>query len=320
MRARNDERRGARAKAKSAKGSPPATEACLRALRCLCCDSVTRLSPISFLAVFLALPHVLAAADRPQMVFSSEQPTYFDDRTKEMVGAGGAQMKYGDLLLTADVIRYNSQTRVAVAHGHAVLTQAARRLLADTITFHLNEGTYTVENLRLGEFPLNVTGASASGDRNTVTVNGAKATYREPGPFVPTVRADRLVYAPGQRMEADGAHVGIGGVRPFGFTLFKQNLKEPLFSYISLTGGYRSSLGAILEMGLHLPVAEGFKVGADVGIYTARGVMFGPSASYGSTQGDTNVLGYIRSGFISDHGDRLTDILGNPVPKNRKSR
>lgn len=251
------------------------------------------------------------------MVFSSEQPTYFDDRTKEMVGPGGAQMKYGDLLLTADVIRFNSQTRVAVAHGHAVLTQGARRLLADTITFHLNEGTYTVENLRMGEFPLNVTGTRASGNRNTVTVNDAKATYHEPGPLVPTVRADKLVYSPGQKMAAEGAHAGIGDVRPFGFSFLQQNLKEPLFSYISLTGGYRSSLGAMLEAGLHLPVAEEFKVGADVGLYTRRGLMYGPSASYGSADANSAVWGYVRSGFISDHGDRLTDILGNPVPKNR---
>ena len=101
------------------------------------------------------------------------------------------------------------------------------------------------------------------------------------------------------------------------FRLFQQNLKEPLFSYVSLTGGYRASLGAIVETGLHLPVADGLKLGADIGIYTNRGLMFGPSASYGGSNGDTSVQGYIRSGFISDHGDRLTDILGNPVPKNR---
>ena len=289
----------------------------MRAPRRLCCGSVTRRLFIALSAVCLACPLVLRAADKPQMVFTSDQPTYFDGRTKEAVGVGNAQLAYGDLLLVADEIRYSTDTKIAIAHGHAVLTQGARRLLADSITFQLNDGTYSVQNLRMGEYPLNLTGSSATGDRHTITLNDAKATFHEPGPFVPTLRADRLIYAPDTKLQAEGANLGIGGLRPVGFNFFKQDLKEPLLSYVSLTAGYRASLGAYLESGLHLPVAEGFRLGLDLGIYTARGVMIGPAASYGNNQGDNTYQGYIRSGFISDHGDRMTDVLGNPVPKNR---
>ena len=287
------------------------------ALRRLCCGSVTRRLTLVLSAVCLACPFLGKAADRPQMNFSSEQPTYFDGRTKEAVGVGNAQLAYGDLLLTADEIRYSTATKIAVAHGHAILTQGARRLLADAITFNLVDGTYHVENLRMGEYPLNITGTSATGDKHTITLNDARATVHEPGPFVPTLRADKLVYAPDQKLQAESASIGIGGMRPITFSLFQQNLKEPLLSYVSLTGGYRASLGAYVESGLHLPVADGFRVGADVGVYTARGIMVGPAASYGGTSDDNTFRGYIRSGFISDHGDRLTDILGAPVPKNR---
>ena len=285
--------------------------------RRLCCGSVTRRLTLALSAVLFACPPLLRAADKPQMVFSSEQPTYFDGRTKEAVGIGNAQLAYGDLLLTADEIRYSTATKIAVAHGHAILTQGARRLLADAITFNLVDGTYHVENLRMGEYPLTLTGSSATGDKRTITLNEARATFHEPGPFVPTLRADKLVYAPDQKLEAEGASVGIGGMRPVVFNLFQQNLKEPLLSYVSLTGGYRASLGAYLESGLHLPVADGFRFGADLGIYTNRGLMIGPAASYGGTSEDNTFQGYVRSGFISDHGDRLTDILGKPVPKNR---
>jgi LPS-assembly protein len=278
---------------------------------------VTRRLLIALFAAFLACPPLLRAADKPQMMFSSEEPTYFDDRTKEAVFSGNAQLKYGDMLLTADNIRYNTGTRVAVARGHAILTEGARRLLADVITLHLTEGTYTVENLRMGEYPLNVTGASATGDRHTLTVNKAEATFSEPGPFVPTLHADQLVYSPGQKLQASSVSVGIGDVRPVVFDLFQQNLKEPLLSYVSLNAGYRASLGAYVEAGLNLPVADGVKFGADLGIYTNRGLMFGPAASYQGSDGDTSYKGFFRSGFISDHGDRLTDILGQPVPENR---
>ncbi len=260
---------------------------------------------------------MLQAANKPQMEFSSEQPTYLDDRTKEAVGVGNAQLAYGDLLLIADEIRYNTQTKIAVARGHAVLTQGARRLLADVVTYHLADGTYVVENLRMGEFPLSITAQSASGDKNAITLNQARATFHEPGPFVPTLRADRLIYSPGKRLQAMGASAGIGEVRPVIFGLFQQNLQEPLLSYVTATAGYRDSLGAYVITGLHLPAGDGLKFGADLGIYTARGVMIGPAANYGGTSGDTSYWGTIRSGFISDHGDRKTDILGQPVPENR---
>jgi LPS-assembly protein len=289
----------------------------LPAPRRLCCDSVTRRPLFALLAAFLACPALLQAADRPQLEFSSQQPTYFDDRTKEVVGIGNAQLAYGELLLTADEIRYNTETKIAVARGHAVLTQGARRLLAEVITYHLADGTYLVERLRMGEYPLNVSGASASGDKHSLTINDARATFHEPGPFVPTLRADRLVYAPGQRLQGEGASVGVGGVRPFVFGVFQQNLHEPLLSYVSLTGGYRASLGAYVETGLRLPVAEGVKLGAEVSLYSKRGVMFGPAASYSGTQEGAEFQGHLRSGFIRDHGKRLTDILGQPVPANR---
>lgn len=285
--------------------------------RRLCCGSVTRRLLLTLSAALLAAPLLLRAAERPQMVFTSEQPTYFDGKSKEAVGIGNAQLAYGDLLLTADEIRYSTETKVAVAHGHAIMTQGARRLLADVITFRITDGTYNVENLRMGEYPLNLTGTSATGDKRTITLNGAKATFHEPGPFVPTLRADKLVYAPGTNLQAQSANVGIGGLRPFNFSLLKQDLKEPLLSYVSTSAGYRDSLGVTLEAGLHLPVAEDFRLGLDLGIFTARGLMFGPAGSYNRTKGDNTFQGYFRSGFISDHGDRLTDILGNPVPKNR---
>jgi len=289
----------------------------LPTLRRLCCESVTCRLTLLLCAAFLACPLLLRAADKTQMVFSSEQPTYFDGRTKEAVGIGNAQLAYGDLLLTADEIRYNTATKVAIAHGHAIMTQGARRLLADSLTFNLNDGTYTVQSLRMGEYPLNLTGSSATGDKRNITLNDARATFHAPGPFVPTLRADKLVYAPGTKLQAEGASLGIGGVRPVTFSLFSQNLKEPLLSYVSLSAGYRASLGAYLESGLHLPVADGIRLGLDLGIYTARGVMIGPAGSYGNTQDENTFQGYVRSGFISDHGDRMTDVLGKPVPKNR---
>ncbi|MBS0662292.1 MAG: LPS assembly protein LptD [Verrucomicrobia bacterium] len=277
---------------------------------------IRRLRPLLLFAALGALPAL--GADAPaQPVFTSEEPTYFDGRTKEAVGVGHAQLTYGDLVVTADEIRYRTDIHVVIARGHATLTRGARRLLADTLTYHLDDGTYEVENLRMGEYPVYLTGTSATGDRNSLTVNHAEATIQEPGPFVPTLHADRLIYTPGQRLRAESANVGVGAVRPVIFGRFQQNLKEPLISYVSLTGGYRSSLGVTLDAGLHLPVQPGLKLGGDLGLYTHRGVMVGPSGTYEGTDPESPLHGFFKSGFIQDHGERLTDVLGRPVPANR---
>ena len=86
-------------------------------------------------------------------------------------------------------------------------------------------------------------------------------------------------------------------------------------SYLSASLGYRGNLGLFAEIGLHLPLAPGLQVGADVGLYSSRGVMVGPSGTYGSAHSD--IRGFFRSGYIRDHGDRKTDVLGRPVPRQR---
>ncbi|MDB6170471.1 MAG: Organic solvent tolerance protein [Verrucomicrobia bacterium] len=276
-----------------------------------------RRSLLLFLAAALVLGPLAAAADPAQPVFTSESPTVYDGKTNEVIGTGNAQLAYGDLLLVADTIRYNTVTRRVVATGHATLTRGPRRLLANVITYNLADNTYTLEDLRMGEYPLYITGSSASGDKSTLTINDARATVQEPGPFVPTLHAARIFYTPGQKLRAEGANLGVGEVRPVVFGLFQHNLNEPLISYVSLTGGYRASLGLIAEIGLHLPVTAGLQLGGDVGIYTNRGIMFGPSGSYHGGTEDSDYRGHFESGFIRDHGRRLLDVLGRPVPANR---
>ncbi len=238
-------------------------------------------------------------------------------RTQETVLTGNPRINYGTTLLTADEIRYNRRTGTAIARGHAQLTLGARRLVADVITYHQTDGTYTVENLRMGEYPFYVTGTSAAGNKDGLMIQNAVASWREPGPFIPTLQAQQLFYSSTQTMRAEQASVGVGDCRSFALGRYQQDLKAPVISYISGTGGYRSSLGAYADIGLHIPVTDGLKLGGDLGIYTSRGIMFGPSGSYKSVDDATDYSGYFRSGTIRDHGNRLLDILGQPIPSSR---
>jgi LPS-assembly protein len=240
-----------------------------------------------------------------------------DARTNETILTGNPRIEYGDVSLTADVLHYNPAGHVVVARGHAILSDGPRRLLADVITYHVDNGAYEVGDLRFGEYPFYLTGSSATGTKDSLVIHDVVASIPEPGGLIPTLHADRLFLSSVQKIRAEHASLGLGSVRPFSFGSFQHNFNDPLISYFSLGAGYRAALGAFTEIGLHLPVAPSLEVGGDLGVYTNRGVMIGPSGTYSGGTGDTEYEGSFGSGYIDDHGKRFTDILGRPVPHDR---
>jgi LPS-assembly protein len=241
----------------------------------------------------------------------------YDETTKEVVLTGDARFVDGDLLIEADEIRYQSSSGVAVATGHVRYTRGAERMLADSITYRRTDRSFALTDPRLGRYPYYISGTSASGTPRSVTVREATVTAREPGSFQPTVKAESLTYASDQTISAEKARVGIGHVQPISLPRFSHRLNLPYISYVSLTAGYRSSLGVYGEAGLHVPMGDETKLGGTLGVYTERGVMFGPSGHYEHRHAGRLIAGDFKSGFINDHGEKLTDILGRPVPENR---
>ncbi len=269
------------------------------------------------LLIFLSATASVIAAEPAVPSVAAEHSTT-STRTGETIFTGHPHADVGDARLTADELRYNSRTKIMVAAGHAVLTKGARRLLADLITYNITDGTYTVGDLRVGEYPVYLTGSSATGDANAIIVNDARATILEPGGLVPTLQAARLFFGADRRLHAESASVGVGPIRPIALRGFEHEVGRPLISNVSVTGGYRRSLGVYAQADLHVPVTKTLELGADLGLYSARGVMFGPSGNYASeADGGALYHGYFRSGFINDYGDRLTDVLGRPVPAHR---
>jgi LPS-assembly protein len=272
----------------------------------------------AFLLVLLAVTLRLAAqpAAAP-LEIQSDAPTSIDFVTGETILSGHARLGDGVVLLTADEIRYNAKTDTATAIGHVTLTRGPQRLLADKLVYQRRAQSFTAESIRVGRYPFYVSGTTAAGSLAEIIVDHATVTYREPGRWQPTVQSTRIVYTPGKNLRSENAHFGLGTAQPFPLLRFQQNLNEPLVSYLTFTGGYRKFLGAYAEGGLRIPLTEGVKIGGDVGLYTARGLMAGPSVSYIGEDDGRDLHGYFRSGFIRDHGDKLTDILGRPVPQAR---
>jgi LPS-assembly protein len=232
---------------------------------------------------------------------------------------GHMRISDGTFLLLADEgrIRQVGNARIATAIGHIQFTRGEIRLLADRLVYNMADGSFTAENLRFGSYPYFAEGFSAEGTRNEVTIRRAKLSYGEPGPWQPTIIADTVIIAPGQRVRTEKAAGGIGQMQPLPFPKFEHNIAQPLPIAVQLTGGFRRSLGIFADATLHVPVSPSVRLGADVGIFTNRGIMAGPSGRYEKFEAPDQLRGYFRSGYINDHGDKKTDLIGRPVPEER---
>ncbi|AWI09213.1 hypothetical protein CKA38_08150 [Ereboglobus luteus] len=244
-----------------------------------------------------------------------------DRATRDVVYTGDARFTQGIALLTADELRYNRAGNTAVARGHVVFTRGPMRMLADELVYNIADGTFSVEAPRLGEFPYYISGARASGSAQAVTLTEATVSYQEPGVFVPQLGAGSLTYTsgPDQRIHTSNTRIGIGAVPVIKLPRLSQGVGGN--SFIGNTSGrigYRGNLGAFLDLGTLVPVADGLRLGGDVGYYTKRGLLFGPAAAYDiATPGGGRMTGSLNTGYIHDNGNRLTDILDRPVPTDR---
>lgn len=267
------------------------------------------------LLIFAILALSLRAADlQPEI---NGRKSSIDSNTGDAVVSGDAVFTYGDARLTADEIRYNLKTQTATAKGSVTFTRGTRRLLADSLTYRLADQSYTAENLRFGDFPVYGSASAGSGTRTEMSLENARVSYREPGPWQPTLNAGKITYGPGDRIRAESAHAGIGQAQPLPFPKFQQRISEPLIPFVALSAGFRSSLGAYAEAGVRVPLNSSLKLGGDIAYYTERGLMLGPSGHYSGNRPGREIRGEFGSGFINDHGDKLTDVLGRPVTENR---
>ncbi len=251
----------------------------------------------------------------------ARQPELTADRSEfrggEAFYEGNARIADGAQLLVADRIVYQPTTQTAVATGNVAFTRGEVRLLADRLVYRLETGAFSAENIRLGSHPYFVEGASAAGSRTEITVQKATLSYGEPGPWQPTIAADSIVFSPGQQFRMVNMSAGIGSMQPIPIPRFEQNLRTPLVGSVNLNGGYRSSLGVFLEATVHAPVKPGLRLGADVGLYSNRGFMVGPSGRYEDPKNAAALRGFFRSGYINDHGDKGFDRLNRRVPEER---
>lgn len=305
----------------------------------LACDRRHDFAPRIVIRRFLTTLLVLcccatAGAQIPGLPQFSAQLTDTDPSTGDQVLTGNARLDYEGILLTADEIRYNLRTQTASARGHVVLTidnklaltsergsellpQGAKRLLADEIIFELKEKKFSGTRLRFGEYPLFIEASRVEGTPRDFAAYDAKMFYREPGLFGPTLTAEKISVVSREKVVAEKARLGTGNASIIPFRCIDQNVHDPIISHISAKIGRSGTLGYFADLGLHLPFAEGVNLGGDLGLYSSRGILFGPSGTYDITKTEHNYVGEFNTGYIHDNGNKGSDILGRPIHSDR---
>jgi LPS-assembly protein len=247
---------------------------------------------------------------------TSNAPIEYDDASKEVVALGGARLVYGEYTLLAAEIRYNQETGVATARGGITLTHGAVRVLAESGEYSTTDGIVRLRNVKAGMSPVFISAESAEGTVCEFTFTNAVVNYGEPGRMTPKITSRRITWMPGNRIESEGAGVKIGTVPVMGIPRFERGVNDS-FLDISLKGGYRRTLGPYVNVTALAPVSAEIELGAGIGLFGSRGVLIGPAADYESIGDGASLRGRFRSGYISDSGNRGTDILGDPIDSNR---
>jgi LPS-assembly protein len=258
-----------------------------------------------------------AAPNLASPVITSDETNVDFDGTGDFIGH--ARWTQAQLLLTADQMHFDRSTNTLIARGHVTLTNRDQRMLADYLEYRRNLGTFLARDVRIGRYPLYIQGETADGREDEMTIHNAIVTYTDPGAWKPSIKAKTIVYSPGHYLRSVRSLVGVNGAEVVPIGTFRDNLNSALHAdLLTFEFGYRSSLGGIATVGAHIPVGDGFRIGGDISEYTKRGIMMGPSGTYADPDGSNDWHGSFTSGFIDDHGDRLTDVLGNQIPSERE--
>ena len=109
---------------------------------------------------FFQVVHLLKAA-LPEL--SSIEPIEFDEAEQRLVAREDARLDFGDSRISADRIIYYQEYEIADAIGDVIISKDGYRLIADRLSYDIQEGTFSVDSIRTGQWPIYISGESAGG-------------------------------------------------------------------------------------------------------------------------------------------------------------
>ena len=261
----------------------------------------------------LALPAAL-----PEL--SSIEPLEYDEDAQRLVARGDARLEIGDSRLTADRITYYREFSLADAEGDVAVDRSGYRLLAEELSFDLENSVFSADLPRTGRWPFYLSAVSGGGEPGKASLRGATLYYGEPAaPFGLSISSDRVTYADGERptVSFEGATLRLGNVPFFYVPGFTHTLGDAPPYFFDFGGGQDSQLGTHVQTTTMLPVTDWLRAGANLDLYSKRGVLAGPALQYLHRAPDQQVSGSLSTGYINDQEEPEPDIFGEPIDADR---
>jgi LPS-assembly protein len=257
------------------------------------------------------------SASEPQL--SADDPITADFNTQELVARGNARFEHEEIVVEAEEIRFNQTTRVLTATGQVRVTRRGLRIVSERVTYQVDTREFSSGRFRAGSPPLFVEGESFSGNLDEFTLENARFHYLEPDAASPTLIVREARVQPGERVAGKGVRLRLPFLGGIPLPDFERDLDAPTLD-IQGQGGYRNRLGVFVQTRVQFPLDEDLRVGANLDLYSRRGVLLGPTLRYRRDLGEDNFTRLsFSSGWIADQGGttRGVDVLGEKVPFHR---
>lgn len=226
-------------------------------------------------------------------------------------------VKYGPAVLTAQMVRIDSQTTETLAQGNVVLVQEGGKVWrGDQLKYNFQTRVISGSNYRAGLPPYFVSGDSLITDptNNTyVTTNGYFTSDDVPNPAY-RIRAKKIIIVPGKSIEAREAVAYIGDVPVFYFPYYHKEFDRHPNNYEFLAG-YRSVWGPFLLNTFNWYLNPQLNGAVNLDLRGQRGIAGGPDFFW---HDHTFGEGMLRYYYADDTSPRR--VFGYPTPDESRQR
>jgi LPS-assembly protein len=176
----------------------------------------------------------------------------YDWQTSIAEATNGVRVVYGNVVLTADKVRVDTQNGETIADGNVRIQQLGQLWVGEHMDYNFKTQQMEAKQFRTGKAPIFVEGEGLHGDITNkvyITTNAFFTTDDVAKPLI-RIRAKYLKIIPNQRLEAQHGVLYIGSLPIFYFPYYTRDLSAGPNNF-NFVPGYRSSYGPFLLTSYH---------------------------------------------------------------------
>jgi len=234
---------------------------------------------------------------------------YSADGSGMMVAKGNAQMRLGDIFLSAGKITYLSAINAARVLDDVCVSSDKYRIITSAADISISDNVVESGYARFGAYPLFVESDSISGEKGKYELGNAKTYFGEPASGAFNADSAKTSYDSQTRIITMEDVVFKIDRLPVMYLPSAEFSADAKFPYeVKIRASYNGDYGLALQNTVYYKGFEDFNPGVLLDVYTKRSVLFGPAVRYDVAGASNKMKGYIETGFIHDTGG--DEIIG----------